>query len=111
PSATPNCAARVEGFGLEPGSPQSRILPAIPTPGEYPMNQNVSANEQAVTQIQQPETEQARLVSAARSADTSAGEALVMRNKRLVLAVTRRVTGNLMDAEDVSQEAFMKAFA
>lgn len=75
------------------------------------MNQNVSANEQAVTLIQRPETEQDRLVSAARSGDTSACEALVMRNKRLVLAVTRRVTGNLMDAEDVSQEAFMKAFA
>jgi len=58
-----------------------------------------------------PETDEGKLVTAAKSGDSVAFEALVMRNKRLVQAITRRMTGSLVEAEDVSQQAFMKAFA
>ena len=57
-----------------------------------------------------PETNEDKLVAAAKSGDSAAFEALVMRNKRLVLAITRRMTGSCVEAEDVSQVAFMKAF-
>src|SRR5271167_1365657 len=58
-----------------------------------------------------PETDEGKLVTAAKSGASVAFEALVMRNKRLVQAITRRMTGSLVEAEDVSQQAFMKAFA
>lgn len=51
------------------------------------------------------------LVAAATSGDAAAFETLVIRYKRIVLAVTRRMTGSFVDAEDLTQQAFMKAFA
>ena len=54
----------------------------------------------------QRKTQEGELVAAAKSGDS----ALVMRHKRLVLAITRRMTGSFVEAEDVSQQAFMKAF-
>ena len=58
----------------------------------------------------QRKTEEGELVAAAKSGDSAAFEALVMRHKRLVLAITRRMTRSFVEAEDVSQQAFMKAF-
>jgi RNA polymerase sigma-70 factor, ECF subfamily len=50
------------------------------------------------------------LVAAAKSGDTQAFEALVLRHERTVLAVAQRITNNLEDAEDVAQESLHKAF-
>jgi len=58
----------------------------------------------------QRKTEEGELVAAAKSGHSAAFDALVMRHKRLVLAITRRMTGNFVEAEDVNQQAFMKAF-
>jgi RNA polymerase sigma-70 factor (ECF subfamily) len=74
----------------------------------YPLT---TANEASVAEATAPKTEEQRLVEAAKGGDSAAFEALVERNKRLVLAITRRITGNTVDAEDLSQQAFMKAFA
>jgi RNA polymerase sigma-70 factor (ECF subfamily) len=51
------------------------------------------------------------LVAAAIQGDTAAFEVLALRNKRVVIAITRRITGNLEEAEDLTQQAFMKAFS
>lgn len=41
--------------------------------------------------------------------DSAAFETLVRRYRRVVMRLTRRITGNIEDAEDVAQQAFMKA--
>ncbi|MGE5204136.1 MAG: RNA polymerase sigma factor [Chlamydiota bacterium] len=50
------------------------------------------------------------LVNAARAGDVQAFGELVKRYDRQVFRVVRHLTGNLQDAEDVVQEAFVKAF-
>jgi len=42
--------------------------------------------------------------------DTEVLAALVKEHQRMVLAVTYRMTGSLADAEDLAQEAFLRAF-
>ena len=75
------------------------------------MHPLIDLKEKAYTDPMAPKTEDERLVAAARSGDSAAFETLVMRNKRLILAVSRRMTGNSAEAEDLSQQTFMKAFA
>ena len=75
------------------------------------MRRLIETNDSIVPEIRTPRQEEDILVEAARSGDSIAFEALMMRNKRLVLAITRRMTGSLADGEDVCQQAFMKAFA
>jgi RNA polymerase sigma-70 factor (ECF subfamily) len=74
----------------------------------YPL---MAVNAEGPTETTAPQTEVEKLVAAAKDGDSAAFEALVMRYKRLVLAVTRRITGSIVEAEDLSQQAFMKAFA
>jgi RNA polymerase sigma-70 factor (ECF subfamily) len=50
------------------------------------------------------------LIDVTAKGDIAAFDMLVQRHRTLVLAVTRRITGNVDDAEDVAQQAFMKAF-
>ncbi|MGB6132417.1 MAG: RNA polymerase sigma factor [Acidobacteriaceae bacterium] len=75
------------------------------------MRRLIETNDSIVTEIRTPRQEEDILVDAARSGDSIAFEALMMRYKRLVLAISRRMTGSLADGEDVCQQAFMKAFA
>jgi RNA polymerase sigma-70 factor, ECF subfamily len=75
------------------------------------MDRLIEPIESMVTEIRTPRQEEEILVEAARSGDSIAFEALMVRNKRLVLAIARRMTGSLADGEDVCQQAFMKAFA
>jgi RNA polymerase sigma-70 factor (ECF subfamily) len=51
------------------------------------------------------------LVVAAIQGDAAAFETLALRYKRIVMAITRRMTGSGVEAEDLTQQAFMKAFA
>ena len=51
------------------------------------------------------------LAAAAAGGDTASFEVLVRRYKRIVLAIGRRMTGSIDDAEDIAQQTFMKAFA
>jgi len=53
---------------------------------------------------------QAGLVAAARSGNLAAFELLMRRYERLVLVTALRLLGNLPDAQDVSQEAFLKLY-
>ena len=74
----------------------------------YPI---IAVQEESLTETRAPETEDEKLVAAAKNGDSAAFEALVIRNKGRVLAITRRITGSFAEAEDLSQQAFMKAFA
>ena len=50
------------------------------------------------------------LVAATKGGDEQAFEELVLRHRQRVLAVAQRITRSPEDAEDVAQEAFLKAF-
>lgn len=59
--------------------------------------------------IAAPDNESA-LVAAAKAGDISAFEALVSRYERKIFRLAQHITQNTEDAEDVSQEAFLKAY-
>jgi len=57
-----------------------------------------------------PVTEELALVQAAKRGDDSAFEELVRRYDRNVFRIAQHITQNREDAEDVVQEAFLKAY-
>lgn len=63
----------------------------------------------AAMPMDRPETGQ-NAIAAARSGDLAAFEYLMRQHERLVLATALRMTGNLEDAKDVSQEVFLKLY-
>jgi RNA polymerase sigma-70 factor (ECF subfamily) len=54
--------------------------------------------------------ERSGLLAAARSGDLTAFERLMRQYERLVLVTALRLAGNLPDAQDVSQEVFLKLY-
>ena len=54
--------------------------------------------------------EELRLVKCAAGGDEGAFEKLVIENEKLIYNVALKITGNPDDAEDVAQEAFIKAY-
>ena len=54
--------------------------------------------------------ERSGLLAAARSGDLPAFERLMRQYERLVLVTALRLSGNLSDAQDVSQEVFLKLY-
>ena len=62
-------------------------------------------------QVREPEaTEEMALVRAAKAGDLSAFEQLVKRYDRNIFRIAQHITHNREDAEDVVQDAFLKAF-
>jgi RNA polymerase sigma-70 factor (ECF subfamily) len=59
----------------------------------------------------QPVSDELPLVQAAKSGDISAFEALVKRYDRNVFRIAQHITQNREDAEDVVQDAFLKAYS
>jgi len=57
-----------------------------------------------------PVDDELQLVTAARGGDISAFESLVNRYERKIFRLGMNITGNREDAEDVMQEAFLKAY-
>src|SRR5215467_9327829 len=55
-------------------------------------------------------TETAAVLARARQGDSDAFRALVERHSRAVFRLAFRMTGNEQDAEDVVQEAFLRAY-
>lgn len=51
------------------------------------------------------------LIAAATQGDAAAFEVLALRYRRIVMAITRRMSGSAVEAEDLTQQAFLKAFA
>ena len=50
------------------------------------------------------------VIASARAGDLAAFELLMRQHERLVLATALRMTGNLPDAQDISQEVFLKLY-
>src|SRR5258708_20135623 len=50
------------------------------------------------------------LVTAAKSGDTRAFEALVRRYRRRIFALALHITGSSSEADDIAQEVFLKAY-
>jgi RNA polymerase sigma-70 factor (ECF subfamily) len=61
--------------------------------------------------IEQPVSEEMQLVRRAKGGDDSAYEELVRRYDRNVFRIAQHITQNREDAEDVVQEAFLKAYS
>ena len=66
----------------------------IPEPAPWPLVSN----------------EERHLLEAAAAGDQKACAMLVQRHQKAVLAIARRLTGNQSDAEEVTQDAFLRAF-
>jgi RNA polymerase sigma-70 factor (ECF subfamily) len=62
------------------------------------------------TNVTEPVNDELALVQAAKGGDVSAFEQLVRRYDRNVFRIARHITQNREDAEDVVQEAFLKAY-
>jgi RNA polymerase sigma-70 factor (ECF subfamily) len=60
--------------------------------------------------VAEPPSEESILVDAARSGDIGAFESLVRRYDRNVFRIAQHITQNREDAEDVVQDAFLKAY-
>jgi RNA polymerase sigma-70 factor (ECF subfamily) len=60
--------------------------------------------------VAEPPSEETVLVEAARSGDIGAFESLVRRYDRNVFRIAQHITQNREDAEDVVQDAFLKAY-
>lgn len=75
------------------------------------MDRPIAVDEPIVTETTTQRQEEDILLDAARKGDSAAFEVLAMRNRRLLMAITRRMTGSLEGAEDLTQQAFMKAYA
>jgi RNA polymerase sigma-70 factor, ECF subfamily len=61
--------------------------------------------------IEQPVSEEMQLVRRAKRGDDQAFEELVRRYDRNVFRIAQHITQNREDAEDVVQEAFLKAYS
>src|SRR5256885_5022782 len=66
--------------------------------------------ESTETRVAEPQTEELALVDAARHGDVGAFEQLIKRYDRNVFRIAQHITQNREDAEDVVQDAFLKAF-
>jgi RNA polymerase sigma-70 factor, ECF subfamily len=60
--------------------------------------------------VEEPVSEEMRLVNAARGGDIGAFEELVRKYDRNVFRIANHITQNREDAEDVVQDAFLKAY-
>src|SRR5438067_3939142 len=66
--------------------------------------------ESIETKVAEPQTEELALVDAARQGDVGAFEQLIKRYDRNVFRIAQHITQNREDAEDVVQDAFLKAY-
>ena len=62
------------------------------------------------SKVGEPVSDESVLVDAARNGDVGAFEQLVRRYDRNIFRIAQRITQNREDAEDVVQDAFLKAF-
>ena len=80
-------------------------------PKAHPVNATPAASAAPVRPtIAGPIDDELQLVTAARAGDISAFESLVNRYERKIFRLGMNITGNREDAEDVMQEAFLKAY-
>ena len=61
--------------------------------------------------VDEPVSDELALVQSAKAGDVSAFEELVKRYDRNVFRIAQHITQNREDAEDVVQDAFLKAYS
>src|ERR1700756_2986286 len=74
------------------------------------LNESYFIMESTEARVAEPQTEELALVDAARHGDVSAFEQLIKRYDRNVFRIAQHITQNREDAEDVVQDAFIKAY-
>jgi RNA polymerase sigma-70 factor (ECF subfamily) len=74
------------------------------------MDLTSEATETSVGVTMTAKSEEDRLIEAARSGDSAAFETLVMRYRRLLLAMIRRMIASPEETEDLAQQALLKAY-
>src|SRR5438445_6548169 len=70
----------------------------------------ISYMESVEAKVAEPQTEELALVDQARQGDVGAFEQLIKRYDRNVFRIAQHITQNREDAEDVVQDAFIKAY-
>ena len=81
-------------------APKANPVNLTPAPGATPPRGAIPA----------PVDDELQVVTAARAGDVSAFETLVNRYERKIFRLGMNITGSREDAEDVMQEAFLKAY-
>ena len=74
------------------------------------MHPLIGTNEGGNGEMSSPRALDERLVRDVIAGSATAFEMLVTRHRRIVLSIARRLTGSFDDAEDLTQQTFMKAF-
>ncbi len=74
------------------------------------MSKQADDVEESSSDVTQAAMEDARLVSSVLAGDSAAYDDLVRRYQRRAVAVAYRLLGNLHDAADVAQDAFLRAY-
>jgi RNA polymerase sigma-70 factor (ECF subfamily) len=87
------------GVGAEASLPGGKIIQRIPRPRLSEMGK-----ESCMADADQD------LVTRSQTGDPAAFEALVRTHQRMIHSLTFRMTGSLADAEDLAQEAFLRAY-
>jgi RNA polymerase sigma-70 factor, ECF subfamily len=81
-------------------APKANPVNVTPAPSAAPVRPTIAG----------PIDDELQLVTAARAGDISSFESLVNRYERKIFRLGMNITGNREDAEDVMQEAFLKAY-
>ena len=86
--------------------------PPVPRPASEPRGQTVERVEDDLLETEPTEAsrEADALVQAARKGDPRAFEALVKRYRHRIFALALHMTGSPSDADDITQDAFVRAF-
>jgi RNA polymerase sigma-70 factor (ECF subfamily) len=87
------------GVGAEHSLPGGKIIQRIAQPD---LSDSVKPSRMADADLE--------LVTRSQTGDPAAFEELVRQHQRMIHALTFRMTGSLADAEDLAQEAFLRAY-
>jgi RNA polymerase sigma-70 factor (ECF subfamily) len=90
---------RSGGVGAEKNFAGGKIIQRIPAPD---LSESVKPSRMADAELE--------LVTRSQSGDPAAFEELVRQHQRMIHALTFRMTGSAADAEDLAQEAFLRAW-
>src|ERR1700761_7111920 len=92
----------------------TEVSPVEVSPGRVEREKDKILKPSATEAIQSPETEEVHpdvaLVAKAKEGDLQAFETLVRQYERQVFRIAQHITQNKEDAEDVVQDAFLKAY-
>jgi RNA polymerase sigma-70 factor (ECF subfamily) len=107
-SVSPFALGADEGGAVVQASLQSGVMVPRSSTAAYPTRGRLTAEQLELRQQQRAEDDE--LIRAAQKGERAAFDALVRRYDRSVLRLALHMLGNEQDAQDVHQEAFLKAY-